>query len=399
MKKGADDFPCRETRPAEVGMIRRRRGRHALRMILSVCTVALLLPIAAEASPRAERVDPADYAPVRGRDWKVSTPAEQGLDSAALARLYSSAAATETTHSVLVVRNGCLIAEAYFHGGAIDRKERLQSVTKSFTSALVGIALDKGFLSSVDQHMIEFFPELSPRVSDPRKKRITIRQMLQMRAGYPWEESTPKLLEMLYHGFRPSLLADVPLAYEPGTDFRYSNLTSHLLSVIVTRATGKDLLEFARETIFVPLNIPPGEWIRDWEGYRNGHADLYLTARDMAKFGLLYLHAGSYGGRQLVPAQWVQDSLQIYSENAWAYRVGRNFTDMGYGYQWWSARAGRHRFNFAWGHGGQQIAIVPEFDMVIVVTADPLFGEHGGGPWRLEKQNLNLVGDFVASLR
>jgi CubicO group peptidase (beta-lactamase class C family) len=118
----------------------------------------------------------------------------------------------------------------------------------------------------------------------------------------------------------------------------------------------------------------------------------------MAKFGLLYLHDGEYEGKQIVPAAWVHDSLLTYSEHAWNYKVGRNFTDIGYGYQWWSARAGDHRFNLAWGHGGQQIVLVDELNMVIVVKADPLFGQHGGGPWKHEKANLNLVGNFISSL-
>jgi CubicO group peptidase (beta-lactamase class C family) len=95
---------------------------------------------------------------------------------------------------------------------------------------------------------------------------------------------------------------------------------------------------------------------------------------------------------------WIRDSLQIYSEDAWDYRVGPNFQDIGYGYQWWSARAGDHHPNLAWGHGGQLIVLVDEFDMVIVVTADPLYGQTWEQPWNHEKANINLVADFIASL-
>jgi len=157
-------------------------------------------------------------------------------------------------------------------------------------------------------------------------------------------------------------------------------------------------MSFAQANLFGPLGVEPGEWIQDWEGYYNGHADLHMTARDMAKFGLLYLNEGQYKGEQIIPEEWVHDSLQIYSENAWTFRVGRNWLDNGYGYQWWSVRAGDHRYNLAWGHGGQQIAVVDDLDMVIVVTADPLFGQHGDTPWKREKENLNLVADFIASL-
>jgi CubicO group peptidase (beta-lactamase class C family) len=377
-----------------------REARTVLRYVGPMLATVILAGCATliGCGPTPEELKAVAYAPLRGQGWAVSTPEAQGLDPMLVARLYYDAARVETLQALLVVKNGCLIAERYFRGGGIDEKTRVQSVTKSYTSALVGIALERGCLSSVDQNMMHFFPELADRVADPRKNRITIRHMLQMRAGYPWEESTPELFKMLYSGFRPSLLVEVPLVRDPGSGFDYSNLTSHLLAVIVARATGMDLKSFAQTHLFAPLGVKVGEWIRDWEGYRNGHADLYFNARDMAKFGLLYLNNGVHESRQLVPAAWVHDSLKTYSGDAWRFRVGRNVTHMGYGYQWWSVRAGEHTYHMAWGHGGQQIVLVHGANMVIVVKADPLFGEHGDGPWRKEKANLNLVGDFVASL-
>jgi CubicO group peptidase (beta-lactamase class C family) len=366
--------------------------------LLIITIVLLVMSTLASCGPSIEDLLAINYTPLPGDDWEVSTPEAQGLDPLLVAEMYYHAAELETIYSLLVIKNGYLIAEDYFNEGSVDQKDRLQSVTKSYTSALVGIALEQGYLASLDQKMMDFFPELADQITDPRKEQITIRQMLQMRAGYPWEESTAELFEMLYHGFRPSFLVEVPLVSDPGTQFEYSSLTSHLLGIIVARATDTDLKSFAEEHLFSPLNVEAGEWIQDWEGYYNGHADLHFSARDMAKFGLLYLNDGEYQGEQVISAEWVYDSLQTYSEDAWDYRVGRNFNDIGYGYQWWSVRAGDHRYNLAWGHGGQQIALLDEFDMVIVVTADPLVGQHGDRPWRLEKANLNLVADFIASL-
>ncbi len=245
---------------------------------------------------------------------------------------------------------------------------------------------------------MSFFPELAGQIQDTRKNGITIRQLLEMRAGYPWEESTSELFDLLYTGFRPSTLVDVPLVRDPGSGFDYSSLSSHILAIIVARATGMDLKDYAEANLLSPIGAQVGEWITDWEGNRNGHADMYMTARDMARFGLLYLDEGAWNGEQIVPAWWVRASLRSYTDNAWYYRIGKNYEDVGYGYQWWAAQAGEHPFNFAWGHGGQQITLVEDQDMVIVVKADPLFGEHGSGPWKREKQNLNLVADFIASL-
>jgi CubicO group peptidase (beta-lactamase class C family) len=376
----------------------RFRSRALQRFFLLPTGAVLLLFLLLGCGSCTWKLDSVDSTPLPGEDWEISTPEAQGLDPMLVAKLYSNALKVETIQALLVVRKGRLIAERYFHGGSLEQETRIQSVTKSYTSALVGIALDRGFLTGLDQRMMEFFPELAGRITDPRKNLITIRQMLQMRAGYPWEESTRELFELLYSGFRPSNLIDVPLVREPGSGFDYSNLTSHLLGVIVARAAGMNLKSFAEAHLFGPLGVEPAEWIQDWEGYRNGHADLYFTAREMARFGQLYLDGGEYEGKQLVPSEWVRDSLKTYTENAWRYRVGRNVSNLGYGYQWWSARAGKHRYNLAWGHGGQQIALVDEVEMVIVVKADPLFGQHGGGSWKREKANLNLVGDFIASL-
>ena len=133
---------------------------------------------------------------------------------------------------------------------------------------------------------------------------------------------------------------------------------------------------------------------------RSIHPHFELSARDAAKFGLLYLNDGEYNGNRVVSPNWVHDSLLTYSEDAWTIRVDRNFNDTGYGYgyQWWSVRAGDHQYSLAWGHGGQQIVLLDEFDMVIVVTADPFYQEHNDQAWKHEKANLNLVADFIASL-
>jgi len=377
--------------------------KHSFLLIASAILILSMLVGCGPSRPGTDDLLAVDYTPLPGDDWVVSTPAEQGLDPLLVAEMYYHAAELETIYSLLVIKNGYLIAEDYFNEGSVNQKDRMQSVTKSYTSALVGIALEQGYLSSVEQKMMDFFPELADQITDSRKEQITIRQMLQMRAGYPWEESTPELFELLYTGFRPSTLVDVPLVSDPGTQFEYSNLTSHLLGIIVARATDTDLKSFAQEHLFAPLDVEMGDWIQDWEGYYNGHGDLYFSARDMAKFGLLYLDDGEYQGNQIISADWVHDSLQSYSEKinatgGFPANWGLSFKDIGYGYQWWSARAGDHRYDLAWGHGGQQIVLLEEFNMVVVVTADPLFGQHGVDAWSHEKANLNLVADFIASL-
>ena len=316
------------------------RSKRCQRSILLVTGTILILTMLVGCSPSTKDLKAVEYAPPTGADWKVSTPAEQGLDPMLVADLYYNAADLETIYGLLVIKNSHLIAERYFNKGSVEQKARLQSVTKSFTSALVGIALDQGLLSSVDQKMIDFFPEVADKITDPRKKQITIRHLLQMRAGYPWEESHP---------------------------------VSH-------------------------LDVKAGEWGQDAEGHNNGCGDLHLTARDTAKFGLLYLNDGVYDGNQILPADWVHHSLQTYSVNeAFVKRVG-DFSDIGYGYHWWSANVGRHHVNFAWGHGGQLIVLLDAFDLSIVVTAQPFWKEHDDESWKHEKAIIKLVGKFIDSI-
>jgi CubicO group peptidase (beta-lactamase class C family) len=365
--------------------------------VFIVLILAVLAPLGLAACGSSPQVsETIDYTPLERDDWAISTPEEQGLDPELVTDLYLDATDLEKLYGVLVVKNGHLVAERYFNSGSVDQKARLQSVTKSVTSALVGIALDRGCLSSVDQKLLDLFPEVAGQITDPRKDQITIREMLQMRAGYPSEESHPDLWAGLLSGRYVPLIEAFPLVTDPGTAFHYSNLTSNWLGIIVDRACGMHLKEYAVENLFTPLGIEPGEWGTDWDGHNNGCGDLHLTARDAAKFGQLYLDGGTYEGDQIVPADWVRDSLQTYTEDAWD-NIGR-FRDIGYGYQWWSARAGDHQVNFAWGHGGQLIVLVDEFDLVVVTTSDPFWLQHDGESWKHEKATISMVADFVESL-
>jgi CubicO group peptidase (beta-lactamase class C family) len=354
--------------------------------------------------PESSELEEVEYTPLRRDDWEVSTPAEQGLDSMLVAELYLDAAHLETLYGLLVVKNGYLIAEGYFNEGSVEQLSKRASVTKSYTSAMIGIALDQGRLSSVDQKMVDFFPEIVGQITDPRKRQITIRDMLQMRAGYPWEETDPALWDALWSGSYLGLIADVPLTGDPGTEFQYSNLTSHWLGIIVARACGADLKSYAEEHLFSLLDVDVGGWGQDADGYYIGCGDIQFTARDMARFGLLYLNEGEYGGKQVLSSDWVRASLQTYSENVNSGspkfgRSGNYFRNIGYGYQWWSAKAGEHRFNYAAGHGGQLIVLLNELNMIIVTTADPFWGKDlHFQAWKHEKAIVNMVGHFISSL-
>ncbi|MEJ2204745.1 MAG: serine hydrolase [Gemmatimonadota bacterium] len=381
-----------------------RQGLAPLGLVLDLDEIQRARPaIAAMLRPEPAELDAVDYTPLAGPDWEMSTPEAEGLDPDLVSELYLEAADLDGLLGLLVIKDGRLIAERYYGEGNVRRKNLLQSVTKSFTSALVGIALDRGCLESVDQRMIDFFPETADRISDARKREITLRQMLEMRAGFPWEESDPAYWDALLTGAYLPLVEDLPLTADPGTTFQYSNLTSHWLGVIVARTCETDLKSFAEQYLFAPLGAEAGDWTQDADGYYIGLGELHLTARDAAKFGFLYLNDGQVRGQRVVPAEWVAKSLQPYSRSFNSAgvehgEVGRYHRDVGYGYQWWSARAGAHAFDFAWGHGGQFIILVDDLDMVIVVASDPFHQQHDAESWWHELANLNLVGKFISSL-
>ena len=375
-----------------------RTSKHYQIFLIEFTCAILILIIVVACSPSLEDLNSVDYTPFAREEWPVSTPEEQGLDSRLVAEMYFNAAQLETLYSLLVIKNGYLVAEDYFNEGSIDQKDRLQSVTKSFTSALVGIAIEQGCLSSVDQKMLDFFPEMADKITDPRKFQITIGDLLEMRAGYPREEDDQALWDGLLSGYYPPLIEDFPLISDPGTRFHYSNLSSNWLGIIVDRSCGMNLIAYAEKHLFSPLDVEPGDWGQDAEGHNNGCGDLHLSARDAAKFGLLYLNDGIFEGKQLVPADWVEVSLQTYSVNeAFTKRVG-DFRDIGYGYQWWSATAGAHHVNFAWGHGGQLIVLVEDLDMVVVTTSYPFWLEHNDQSWKHEKAIITMVSEFINSL-
>lgn len=358
--------------------------------------VVILGFVAGCAGPSPEDLAGVDYAPVTDRDWPVSTPTEHGLDPTRLAELYFKAGKLETIYGLLVVADGELIAEDYFNSGSVTQKALVQSVTKSFTSALVGIALDQGCLPGVDEKMIDYFPDFADQIDDSRKRQITIEDMLQMRSGYPNEEGDAALWEAVLSGNYVHLVADVPLTSDPGTAFQYSNLSTHWLGIILARACDTDLESFAQTYLLDPMGGEVGRWRKDVDGYNWAAGELHITARDAAKLGVLYLNDGMFDGTQIVPSDWVHDSLQTYSEGAYG-NIG-DFRNLGYGYQWWSAQIGDYAVNFAWGHGGQLIVLVDHLNMVVVVTADPFYLDHDGDSWPHEKASFELVGRFIDSL-
>lgn len=303
---------------------------------------------------------------VSGR-WPVATPAGQGVDATLLQRGDAFVRRQlPTVTSLLVVRHGRLVFERYY-GSSQRTLGDVQSVTKSVVSALVGIALARGDLHGVDQELADFLPARDLVGVDPRIREITIEDLLTMRAGFEGDAVT---------GFDYTSTADWPralvarrLAWDPGTHFAYDSGTVHLLSAVLTKATGMRASAYARRYLFGPIRLGTVTWPSDPSGISLGGWGLELTARQMAKLGYLYLHGGRWGGRQVVPASWVTRSTTKRVATGlvgggWGYPAAS-----GYGYLWWRYPRAVPAGFMAVGRGGQFVLVWPKLDLIVVTTA------------------------------
>lgn len=340
------------------------------------------------------------YTPLELGDWAVSSPGDQGLDTVMIKEMYSAASKIDHIYSLLMVKDGYLIAEHYFNGKNVNTALPVASVTKSFTSTLTGIALEKGYLSSLDQKLIEFFPEFDWELMDPRKSQITIDQILKMRSGYPWEEFS-EYNDLLWSSFGDwlPLIEEIPLAFDPGTEYGYSNLMAHILGIIVSRATDTSLYDFTSKYLNEPLEISIPVWWTDFDGYNYGHGDIHSNARDLARFGYLYLNEGMYKGKKIISADWIGNALNPYSFDIYGEEIFDNFSGLNLGYMnWFSARSGRYNVYFSWGHGGQHIFLIKEYNLIIVTTADYMPGKDSEEDWEKQKSITDMVGKYISQL-
>lgn len=321
------------------------------RCLLRVSLLAVFLslgqgPIAADEFPAAA--------------WKTASPESQGLDSAVLAEALDYVRSKGIPlHSFLIVRNGVVVLDAYIYPYTGREPHDIASATKSVTSAATGIAIEQGYIKSVDQNVMPLLPH-APGDSDPRRRNVSVRHLLTMTSGFDCDtEGGEKALAAMRHS--PDWVAfalAIPMRADPGSLYAYCSCNNHLLSSIITATTGKSLLEFTQKNLFGPLGITDVVWPADPKGRTHGWGDLHLYPHDMARLGLLYLNRGRWGNVQIEPANWVSES----SKASVTVREG-----VGYGYSWWINTARPPIFE-AVGRGGQRIAILPKENMVVVFT-------------------------------
>jgi CubicO group peptidase (beta-lactamase class C family) len=312
-------------------------------------------------------------------------------------------------HSILVVRDRRLVFEEYFDGSKFslaqytggsgfdrDDTHNLASVTKSFTTTLVGMAIDQGHIESVHKQVFDFFPEHADLVAqDPRRGDMTLRDLLLMMSGISWSDlgtysyDDPRNdLVRMFNSADPIRYALSKELYTyPGTVFDYCNANTNILGEVVTRATGQRLDLFAQLNLFDPLGIVHLEWQMLPNDVVFASGDLRLRPRDMAKFGELFLKMGLWGEEQVVSRDWVEVATERHAVPS----ASHDWADA-YGYGWWhwdlSSGGRTHRTYQASGWGGQWIIVIPEHEMVVVST--------GGNYYQTEPMPVRrMLTDYV----
>jgi CubicO group peptidase (beta-lactamase class C family) len=273
--------------------------------------------------------------------------------------------------SLIIVKNGELIVEEFMNGGGPDQLYDLRSASKSILSAILGIAIRDGYIESIDQKVIDFFPEYKSDKLDPRVYDLRIRHLITMKSGFDIKESG-KVYQLLYESKNwVEHILNLRFKSDPGKKFNYHSFNTHLLSATISKATDMSTLEYAKSVLFSPLGISEVKWEKDPNGYYIGGWGLYMKAIDMVNFGTLYLKSGLFQGTQVIPPEWIKSSTIERTGMIGTYYSGWNKT-YGYGYLWWVKRLyDKIDIPFAMGHGGQRIAIIPNANAVMVTQAEP----------------------------
>ena len=293
-------------------------------------------------------------------EWQHDTPENHNIDSSVLSSVHNTIDSYPINAEV-IVKDGYIVDEYYKDGYDQNSIFTLQSTSKSITSAIFGIAIDKGYIEGVDVPISNYFPEILESGSE-YKSQITIWNLLTHTTGLDASD-TANWNEWLASDNWVDYVLNRNAISRPGTVFNYFTGNTHLLSAIIQQATGRTAYEFGKEYLFDPLDMNSVECTTDPQGISDGGNGFAMNVYDMAKFGQLYLNNGVWNGEQIIPEQWVKDSTSV--------QFTRSSGSANYGYQWWVRTFGDNNYPayFAQGHYGQYIFVVPDLELVVVITS------------------------------
>jgi CubicO group peptidase (beta-lactamase class C family) len=292
----------------------------------------------------------------RAADLPRSTPEQQGVSSAEVLSFLEAVDQIDAMNSFMLVRHGHVVAEGWWTPYRAQARHSLYSLSKSFTSTAVGLAVAEGKLS-VDDPVLKFFPEDAPAEPSKFLEAMRVHDLLRMSTGHQIEPG-----RSTKEAWTKTFLAQ-PVPFRPGTHFLYNTSGTYMQSAIVQKVTGQTVLDYLQTRLFAPLGIEEPTWETSPQGISTGGYGLSIRTEDIAKFGQLYLQKGMWGDKQLVPAAWVEAATARQTSN------GSNPDsdwDQGYGYQFWRCRNGAYRGDGAF---GQFCVVLPEQDAVVAITS------------------------------
>jgi CubicO group peptidase (beta-lactamase class C family) len=328
-------------------------------------------------------------------NWMVSTPEAQGMDAARLADVSKFIQETcPTRYSLLVVRHGRIVFERYYGGTRAADANNICSMSKSILSALAGIAFDEGRLRSAGQKLAEFFPDYIPSDSDPRKLQIRLQDVLSMTGGLQWDDLTATgapggdLSRCLVTSNWLRCVPAAPMKQDPGTAFNYDSGLSHAVSGILSKVTGMRAASYAASRLFAPPGIYCPRWShRIPEVFQRAASNVWLTVRDLARFGLPMLRNGEWNGRRVMSSEWLDTSMRLRVRGGSA---GWRFGD--YAYFWWKKTLAGYPVTLASGYGGPKTSSsFRKLDLLVVTTARSDLVP----PFEAYQQSYNIVSNYV----
>ncbi|MCG8608603.1 beta-lactamase family protein [bacterium] len=334
-------------------------------LVLSSCLVQLFEPNDPSPDPIPDAVD-------LSGELQRATPESQGFRSERLVEAYEEAREIPRLKSLLVIRNGFLVAEEYFGETKPDDVTMVWGMANAIISTSIGLAIAEGFIESESSSISDFIPSEFGKL-DEAKAGITLRDLLTMTSGIEWKEAGgPEFSQWIDSNDHTNYILNKPVDSAPGAVFNYNSGTVHLLSVILSEATGMSTREFAEQHFLRYLDISDRNWHLDSDNRHLAHG-IHLRPIDMAKLGVFYLQGGKSGDRRIVPFDWSSKSWGLQFRLNHYYGPLRNLQ---YGYLWWVEETDLNSVKFAWGFAGQFIYCVPERNLVVITTAD----------WRLTQQ-------------
>ena len=292
--------------------------------------------------------------------WEMAAPEELNVNLEKLDDFLENIKEWENLQSILVIKDEKILLEKYYKGTNRYSAFNTYSITKSFTSALIGIAIKNNLIKSENEPVLSFLPEYWENMNDERKERLTIKHLLTMTGGIEPEK-----------WWNPNIdyaLLQAPMKSNPGEKFYYYNALPHMLSVVITKSSELTIKEFAENHLFDPLGINCAYWKKDGK-YFSGRSNTYFTPRDLARLGSLYLKKGNIDGNQIIDTTWIDNSFMNYADSDQNFFLtGHKVNQTGYGYLWWILEAGNTTYYAAYGAGDQFLIINPLDNTIVVVS-------------------------------